>query len=161
MEENGGIAEAQVLAVEASYRIRIPQAFCQRVGWFTGGTISAWLLVINSSRSRLLSAAEVDNDSKLKSLQSRIVEELGYRTDESLEFQDATLAALGLRLTRIQINRQDKSGWRLTVPRPIAAAMQLRPTVSSLIALIVQEHIEFWTVELLRTRFDVPFSDIL
>jgi hypothetical protein len=49
---------------------------------------------------------------------------------------------------------------RLTLPRPIAAIMQLHPGKSSLVALFVQDHIELLTIELLRSSANSPLSDI-
>jgi hypothetical protein len=44
--------------------------------------------------------------------------------------------------------------------RPIAAIMQLRPGESSVAALLVQDHIELVTIEILRSSANTPLSDI-
>jgi hypothetical protein len=153
--------KGHVLAVEESYRIRLPQPLCQEVVWIMGKQISAWLLLCRSDRCRLLSASEVENDPDLKLLRARVTEKRAEGDAGPFEFQDAASVVLRLRLLQIQLNRHETSGWRFTLPRPIAAIMQLRPSESSLIALIVQDHIELWTVEAMRSAVDIPLADIL
>jgi hypothetical protein len=150
-----------VLSVEESYRIRLPQPLCQQVDWITGREITAWLLLCTSDRGRLLSTSETENDPNLKLLHTKITEKAAEGAARSFEFQDAASVVLRLRLLQIQLVRHETSGWRLTLPRPIAAIMRLRPGESSLVALIVQDHIELWTVEALRSAANLPFPDIL
>src|SRR5271167_4933129 len=129
MEVSQTSSEANILTVEASYRIRIPQPLCKRLSWIVGDQpLTAWLLVGSPGRCRLVSAAEVDSDPGLQSPKARIAEELDARSTSALEFQGEVSVALIVRLVEVQLTHHEKSGWRLTLPRPIAAIMQLRPS---------------------------------
>ncbi|SRR6266568_5500550 len=155
-------AEPNIVAVEASYRIRLPQPLCRRVGWMIGEKpLAACLLVAGPGRCRLLSAAEVDSDPDLQSLKARIAEELDERGSSMLEFQDEVSVALSLRLIQVQMTHHATAGWRLTLPRPIAAVMDLHPTKSNLAAFLVQDHIELWTIDMLRSSVTTPLTEIL
>lgn len=149
------------MAVEASYRVRLPQPLCNQVDWITGDKpIAAWLLMANSSRCRLFSVTEAGTDSDLQSLGVRIAEELSAHYTGALEFQDPDSLTLTLRLVQVQVKRHETSGWRLTLPRPTAAIMHLIPGKSSIAAMLVQGHIELLTIELLRSAANAPLSDI-
>ena len=153
---------AYILDVEASHRIRLPQPLCSQFDWIAGEkAIAAWLLVATSDRCRLFSAVEVDSEADMQLLKTRIAEELSARYTGALEFQNATSVTLTLRLVEIQITHHETSGWRLTLPGPIAAIMQLRAGDSSVAALIVQQHIEIWTIQMLKSSANVPLPDIL
>jgi|SRR5271165_1749245 len=154
--------EANILAVEASYRIRLPQLLCKRLSWIVGDQpLTAWLLVGGPGRCRLVSAAEVDSDPALQSLEARIAEELDAPSTNALEFQGEVSVALIVRLVQVQLTRHKTSGWRLTLPRPIAAIMQLRPSESSIAAFFLQGHIELWTMETLRSSVSTPLTEII
>jgi hypothetical protein len=162
MEDQKGAGEASILAVEASYRIRFPQPLCRRVGWIVGEQVlAAWLLLADSGRCRLLSSTEVVSDPDLHSLKARIAGELNARSIGILEFQNEVSVALTLRLVEIQITRHETSGWRFTLPRTVAAIMQVRPNQSEVAAIFVQDHIEFWTIEKLKAAVDVPIMEIV
>jgi hypothetical protein len=150
-----------IIRVEESYRIRLPQSLLRKAGWITGERpLTGWLLVGSPGRCRLLSAAEVENDPSLVSLRARIAAELNAPGTNALEFHDAVLVALTLRLLPVQITPPDP-GWRLTIPRPIAAGMQVRPGESDIAAIFFQGHIEFWTIETLRAAETLPLTQIL
>jgi hypothetical protein len=162
MEVTQTSSEVNILTVEASYRIRLPQPLCKRLGWIVGDQpIGAWLLLGSPGRCRLVSAAEVDSDPALESLKARIAEELDARNANALEFQPEVSVALIVRLVEVQLMRHEASGWRLTLPRPIAAIMRLRPSDSSLAAFFLQGHIEFWTMETLRSSVSTPLTEII
>ncbi len=162
MEVTQANSEASILAVEASYRIRLPQPLCKRLSWIVGDQpLTAWLLLGSPGRCRLVSAAEVDSDPALQSLKARIAEELDARSTSALEFQGEVSAALIVRLLQVQLTRHETSGWRLTLPRPIAAIMQLHPSESSLAAFFLQDHIELWTMETLRSSVSTPLTEII
>jgi hypothetical protein len=150
-----------ILAVEASYRIRLPQPLCKRVDWIIGnGPVAGWLIVGSPARCRLVSSAEADTDPDLQSLKTRIAEE--SRAESGLlEFRDEALEALSLRFTQIHITRHKTSGWRLTLPRHVAAIMKLRAGESDVAARLVQGHIEFWTIDLLVSSMSTPFLQII
>lgn len=109
----------------------------------------------------MLSAAEVERDTALQSLKVRIAEELDAGSTNALEFQGEVSVALIVRLVEVQLTHHEKSGWRMTVPRPIAAIMQLRPSESSLAAFFLQGHIELWTMETLRSSVNTPLTEII
>src|SRR5437879_168274 len=122
--------ENHILRVEESYRIRLPQPVLRKVGWIAGDrTLDAWLLVGSADRCRLFSASEVETDPELKVLKLRIASELETAGASSLEFRDEASLMLALRLVSVQITPPEP-GWRLTLPRTIAAIMQLRPKES-------------------------------
>jgi hypothetical protein len=153
--------EFSVLRVEDSYRVRLPQPLLRRVSWIKGDKpIPGWLLLANPGRCRLLAAAEVDEDSSLRLLRERITAESRIPFTSALEFRDQVSMALAVRLLPIQITPPDP-GWRLTLPRPIAAIMQVRPGESELAAGFIQNHIEFWTMETLRSAVSTPLADLL
>jgi len=153
--------ESHILRVEASYRIRLPQPLLHRVGWIAGNrAVDAWLLLGSADRCRLFSASEVDTDPELKMLQARIAAELETAGANSLEFRDEVSLMLALRFLPVKITPPEP-GWRLTLPRTIAAIMQLRPKESEVAALFFQNHIELWTVGLMRSAMNTPIVDIV
>lgn len=155
-----GIVECLVVAVDKSYRITLPQPFVQRVGWIAGGQpVEAWVLLGNRGRSRLLSSAEAINDPDVQALQEKIAE-TSVQNLSLLEFQDEDLAVLPLRLLQVQIRRRGQ-GWRLALPTPIAAIMQIRPAKRGIAALFLQGHIEFWAMEALRAAGSKPLTEIV
>lgn len=162
LEDNEAKSEANIIAVEKSYRIRFPQPLCKRVGWIVGDQpLAAWLLVGSPGRCRLLSAAEVSRDPDLQSLKAGIAEVLNAPSAGALEFQTEVSAGLTVRLAQVQLTRHETSGWRLTLPRPVAVIMQLRPAESSLAAFFLQDHIELWTMETLRSSVSTPLTEII
>lgn len=155
------ILEPSIISVDESYRITIPKTFCNQVGWITQGEPhEAWLLVGGPGRCRLHSAAEVENEPSFRSLRERIAEELNIPNGSALEFQDPVSAALYLRLFAVQIMPRGP-GWRLAVPRPIAAIMNISPKESDIAALLLQGHIELWTIEALRSALTAPLEQII
>jgi len=158
---DGDELEALILSVDESYRITLPQSFCRRISWITGDQPhNGWLLIGSPGRCRLLSSAEVDIDPNFQSLRARITTELTASNHNSLEFQDEASAALALRLVPVEVTPR-KPGWRLTLPRVIAAIMHIRPRESEIAALFLQEHIEFWTIETLRSSVATPLTQML
>jgi hypothetical protein len=153
--------ECSILRVEASFRIRLPQSLSRRVGWITGDRpVSAWLLLGSPERCRLLSETEVEADHNLKSLLERINAEVNTSGATLIDFHDEASIALALRLLPVQIT-PPRPGWRLTLPREIAAIMGLRPGESDLAALFTQSHVEFWTIKGLRSAVGPSLTEIL
>lgn len=153
--------EFSILRVEESYRIRLTQPLIRRVAWITGAEpVSGWLLMGDPGRCRLLSASEVGSDPHLQSLKMRIIAEANTRSTNLLDFHDEFSVALAVRLLEVQITPPEP-GWRLTLPRPIAAIMQVRPKESDVAGVFFQEHIEIWTVETLRSSVARPLTEIL
>jgi hypothetical protein len=153
--------EANILSVDEAYRVTLPQSLCRQSDWISGDQPhSAWLLLGNSGRCRLLSATEVESDPTLQSLQARTTLELTEPSHNPLEFQDEVSAALAFRLMAVEITPR-KPGWRLTLPRPVAAIMNIRPKDSDVAALFLQKHIELWTIEALRSAVNMPLTQII
>lgn len=153
--------ESHILRVDKYYRTMLPQSLVRRVGWVTADqSHNGWLLMGSPSRCRLLSATEVDNNPKFQSLRARITAELNAPITDALEFSDEVAVALALRLVPVEVTPPEP-GWRLTLPKPVAAIMQIRPGESDVAALLVQGHIEFWTMELLRSSVTTPLSQII
>lgn len=158
---NRNLLDIHILRVDKYYRIILPQALLQQVEWIRGNQKhDAWLLMAGPGRCRLLSTSEVENDSQLQSLQARIAAELGTDANNTLDFRDEASIALALRLSPIQIAPPDP-GWRLLLPKPIAAIMQIRAGESDIAVLFVHNHIELWTVEILRSSVTPPLNEIL
>jgi hypothetical protein len=150
-----------IVSVDESYRITLPKPFCKLVGWISGNEPhKAWLLLDSPGRCRLLSAPELESEHSFQSLQDRIAAELNAPSTDPLEFQDERSATLALRLQPVDIMPRGP-GWRLALPRPIAAIMQLRPGESDVAALLLQDHIELWTMETLRSSVSTPLTEII
>jgi hypothetical protein len=86
--------------------------------------------------------------------------ELTEPSHNPLEFQDEVSAALAFRLMAVEITPR-KPGWRLTIPRPVAAIMNIRPKDSDIAALFLQKHIELWTIDALRSAVNMPLTQII
>ncbi len=154
--------ESHVISVEASYRIRLPQPLCKRVGWISGDQpVEGYILVANSGRCRILSLAEVAEDSDLQLLLVRIAAVGETGPARLVEFPDEGLAALPQRLFKIQISPHETSGWRFTLPRLLAAIMRVRPKGSDLAALVVQQHVEIWTIDAVSSALSIDITEIL
>jgi hypothetical protein len=67
---------------------------------------------------------------------------------------------LGLRLQPVEITPPGP-GWRLAFPKTLATIMQICPKETSVALLDLQEHIEIWTLELLRASATKPLTEIL
>ena len=150
-----------IAKVDKSYRIVLPVALLQQVDWIAGDApIFGWLLMGNPGRCRLLSPAEVENDAATQSLRSRIDAELGRVGSSILEFNDEESLALALRLVQVRI-ADTEPGRRLTLPKAIAAMMQIRPGESELVLWFLHGHIELWTIEALRSAVATPLTEII
>jgi hypothetical protein len=108
----------------------------------------------------LLSSHEVENDASCQSLRAAINAELHRPTGNLLEFRDETSTVLDLRLQAVEIT-PPAPGWRLALPRVSAAIMQIRPQESSVALLLIQEHIEIWTMDVLRESVTTPLAEII
>jgi len=138
----------------------LPQPLVKRVGWITGDQpIEAWLLMGSPARCRLLSTADVEKTPEWQSALYRI-SALDEPTSPAIEFDDDASVGLALRLAPVQIT-PPKPGWRVTLPRMIAAIMRIRPEESDLAALFLNGYIEFWTMEAIRSSITVPLVDVL
>jgi hypothetical protein len=49
----------------------------------------------------------------------------------------------------------------LTLPKAIAAIMQIRPGESELAVWFLHGHIELWTIETLRSAVTTPLTEII
>jgi hypothetical protein len=153
--------DCTILRVDKDYRIFLPQVLLRRIGWLTEAqSRQAWLLVGSPGRCRLLSAAEVESDPNLRSLRASIDTELNAASVNVLEFRDEGLVTLALRLLSVEISPPGP-GWRLTLPKPLAAIMQIHPKQSDVALLLFGEHIEIWTMETLRSSVATPLLEII
>ncbi len=109
----------------------------------------------------MLPSAEVDASPELRALAARIAEQASDRSSSIVEFHDEASVGLTQRLVEIQMTKHTTSGWRFTLPRVVAAIMQLRPEASELAVLLVQGRVELWTLETLRAAVSQPLPDIL
>lgn len=158
---SGPILEAYVHAVGKDLRFTLSQSMLQRVGWIAGKQpVDAWLLLGGPGRCRLLSAAELEDDPLLQALRARITSELEDPSASAIEFRDEVSVALALRLAPVRITPPPPV-WRLTLPAPIAAIMQIRPGQSEIASLFSQGHLELWTIETLRSAVTLPLTEIL
>jgi hypothetical protein len=145
--------------VDKSCRIVLPAALVQLAAWIAGEQIG-WLLMGGPGRYRLLSPADAENDAAVQSLRARIDAELGTAESGLLEFRDEASLALALRLVQVRI-ALGQPGRRLTLPRAIAAIMQIRPGESDLALWFLHGRIEIWTVETLRSAVGTPLAEII
>jgi hypothetical protein len=153
--------EYSILRVEASYRIRLPVPLLRRAGWVARDQpLDGWLLVGSPGRCKLLSVSDAENDANFQALLARISAELGIASTNSLAFHDEPSVALALRLVPIQITPPEP-GWRLTLPRPIAAVMRITAGKSDIAALLFQGHIELWTIETLTSAMSIPLTELI
>jgi hypothetical protein len=153
--------ECTILKVEKDYRIFLPQSLLRRAGWISGSkALEAWLLVGGSGKSRLMSAAEFEKDPACLSLKAAIEMEAGKPAGSGIEFRDDALVALGMRLFQIEITPPGP-GWRLALPRTLAAIMQIHPGETSVALLLLPHNIEIWTLETLRASVNVPLAEII
>ena len=149
------------MKVDKSYRIVLPVALSQQVAWIAGDDpLFGWLLIGNPGRCRLLSPAEVENDAAVQSLLARIDAELSTIGSSMLDFHDEPSLSLALRLVQVRI-APPEPGRRLTLPKAIAAIMQIRPGESEIALWFLHGHIELWTIETLRSAVSTPLTDII
>jgi len=152
--------ECTILKVDQDSRILLPQAVLKRTGWTVGAEpLKGWLLIVGPGRSRLLSSTEFDRDPGCRSLLATVAE-IDQQTGSLIEFRGDPSVTLGLRLQQVEI-APPGPGWRLTLPKTLAMIMQIRPKEGSVALLLVQEHIEIWTVETLRASMAVPLTEII
>jgi DNA-binding transcriptional regulator/RsmH inhibitor MraZ len=152
--------ECTILKVDEDYRILLPQSLLKRAGWTVGEEpLKGWLLVGGLGKFRLLSSAAFERDPGCRSLLATIAE-IGQPTGSLIEFRDEASVVLGLRLEPVEITPRGP-GWRLTLPRALAAIMQIRSKESSVALLLLQEQIEIWTLETLRASMTVPLSEFI
>jgi hypothetical protein len=155
------LLESCIVSVDKSYRVTLPKPFCKRTGWIIGDTShGAWLLIGDSGRCRLLSNGELEGEPHFQSLRERIAAEVSSGGADPLEFHDEASVALPLRLVPVEVMPRGP-GWRLTLPRHIAAIMQIRPGESDICALFFEGHIELWTMETLRSSVSTPLTEII
>lgn len=76
------------------------------------------------------------------------------------EFGDEASAILRLRLIPIEI-APPGPGWRITLPKTLAAIMQIRPKESTVAILFPEAHLEIWTMDLIRKSMSVPLSEFI
>ena len=150
-----------VVKVDTSYRIVLPAALSKLVPWIVGDELLfGWLLMGSPGRYKLLSPAEIESDAATQSLRNRIGAELSAGGGSMLEFHDEASLALALRLVQVRIAPPDP-GRRLTLPKVVAAMMQIRPGETDLAVWFLHGHIELWTIETLRSAATPQLSDFI
>ena len=153
--------ECTVLKVDQDYRIILSPAHLKRAGWAPGSEpLKGWLLIGGPGRCRLLSSAEFESDPGCLSLRAAIDAEPDRSAGSIIEFRDEASVVLGLRLQPVEITPPGP-GWRLAFPKTLATIMQICPKETSVALLDLQEHIEIWTLELLRASATKPLTEIL
>jgi hypothetical protein len=153
--------EWAISKLDEDHRIMLPTSLVRHIQWISGGEpLNAWLLVGGPGRCRLLSPTEVDDDAYCQSLRAAVNVEADQPIDAVSEFRDEASVALGLRLLPIEISPRGP-GWRLTIPKTLAAIMQIHPKESAIALLFSQKHIEIWTMDTLRSSVAVPLSELI
>ena len=104
--------------------------------------------------------SRIESDPGCLSLRAAIDAEPDRPAESLIEFRDEASVVLGLRLQPVEITPPGP-GWRLAFPKTLAAIMQIRPKESSVALFYLQEHIEIWTLELLRASATTPLAAIL
>jgi hypothetical protein len=147
--------------VDSAYRINLPVSIVRAVGWITGSdAIKACLVLLSADRCRLLSASALEKHSNLQAMASRINGGLSIAESDPLEMGDEADIGLAFRLAPIEI-KPPQPLRRIAFPEPIATAMQLQGGTSHVAAMIFRGHIEFWTIELVRTSVNKPIADLV
>ncbi len=153
--------ECSVQKVDKDYRIFLPQAVLRRAKWISGDSpLEARLVVGSAGRCRLLSLAEFEGDAGCRALRDAIEAEADRPTSGAAEFDDEDSAVLGLRLLSVEITPPGP-GWRLALPRALAAIMGVQPKESSVAVLFLQDRIEIWTLETLRAGVATPLTELI
>jgi hypothetical protein len=149
--------ECSIVKIDQSYRFVLPQALSRSIGWLRGDdAVSALLLLGGPGRCRLLSEAEAESDASCRFLRS--IPDAGELRSLA-DFDEAATETLGLRLHSVEISPPGP-GWRLTIPRALAAIMQIEPK-ESIALLTLHKRIEIWTIGELRAAVASPLSDII
>jgi len=153
--------ECIALKVDKDYRVFLPQAVLKRANWISGSEpVNGWLVVGGPGRLRLLSSVEAKSDAGWQSLSDAIDAEARRPIGSAIEFHDEASALVGLRLFAIEISPPGP-GWRLTLPRAIAAIMGIRPKENVFAVLLAQDRIEIWTLEAARASLATPLADLI
>jgi hypothetical protein len=111
-------------------------------------------------KCRLLSLAEFESDPGCLSLRAAVEADNERLAGSAIDFRDDAEATLALRLFQIEITPPGP-GWRLALPRSLAAIMQIRPKEDSVALLFSRHSVEIWTLETLRASVTVPLAEIL
>jgi hypothetical protein len=152
---------AQFKAVDKSGRVVIPQPFCDKVGWITGGSpIEAWLLMGEMGRLRLLSQEEVSGDPEIASIRSQISATADETKGGVLDFEDAPLVALAVRLVDTLLS-PPPPGWRLTLPKVLLDILQISRAESQVVMTMSKGYIELWTTEVWNAAVSTPLDQIV
>jgi hypothetical protein len=153
--------EWAISKVDEDQRILLPTSLVRHAAWIAGSeSLNAWLLVGGPGRCRLLSPAEVDDDPRCQFIRTHVEAEAAQQTAAASDFRDEASVAMELRLLPIEISPRGP-GWRLTIPKVLAAIMQIQPRASSVAVLLPQTHIEIWTMDTLRQAVSVPLSELI
>jgi hypothetical protein len=153
--------QCAIQKVDKDYRIVLPQSLLKRAKWIAGDApLEAWLVVGRPGRCRLLSSVEFEGDASCRALRDAIKREADRPTPDAIEFDDEPSAVLGLRLLSVEITPPGP-GWRLTLPRALAAIMGVHAGESSVAVPFLRDRIEIWTLEVLRAGVAVPLAELI
>ena len=155
------MSAAQFKTVDKSGRVIIPQHFCDKLGWITGGSpIEACLLMGGTGRLRLLSHEEASRDPDIASIRSRISATADEARGRVVEFESAPLVALTVRLADTLLS-PPPPGCRLTLPKVLLDILVISRTESQVVMTMSKGYIEVWTTDVLNEALSAPLDQIV
>jgi hypothetical protein len=153
--------ESTLAKVGKDSRILLSTALLKRAGWAPGDApMKGWLIVGSPGRCRLVHSSDFESDSSCLSLRNAIDEETAREPGSLIEFRADSLVALAMRLLPIEVTPPGP-GWRLAIPRELGAIMGILPNETSVALLLVDKHIEIWSLETLRSSTETPISELI
>ncbi len=144
---------------DVSNRIVVPKDISDRASWMRGTqALSAWILLVEPGRFRLLSDDEVESDPQLEPIRSLLSQGAAAVVNEPTRSEKLHLAAKVVRLAPVSI-AHSKSGWRVPFPRAFDKFAPFdcdRKAFSILFSL--EGYLELWYTDVLRKAVSLPLD---
>jgi hypothetical protein len=155
------MAEPSLKSVGSDGRVIIPQDLCNAVQWISGTQpITAWLLLGRFGRHRLLSPQDIASPD-FEELRNKISALESEPASGPLVFEGDEKATVASRLFEVDLRWSAAHGWRLTLPSVTINLWRIEPGRNDVAFLLSHGYIEIWSMETLRSAFNVPLTDIL
>src|ERR1039457_5834994 len=138
-------------------RITLPQHYRSRIAWLEGeAPISAWLLLIQPGRFRLLSDSDIENYERLAAVRSLIIDGPNPVAVRASEFESNARAARIGRLIPITIEKGATR--RLVLPREVVQGDQDRWAFVLLFSL---GFLEIWVLDAFTAASSCPLDSAI
>jgi hypothetical protein len=153
---NGRLIAATVTVI-ADDRITLPTHLAGRLPWLSGNeSIEGWLLLVAEGRYRLLSNQQVQSDPQLEAIHAHVTGKKSLAGDEPTSAQEATKAAMVVRLIPIKVNPHG-SGWRISTPKLFRAFAPPGCSAKDFTVFgALDGYLEIWYTDVLRKAASVP-----